>query len=181
MPKWNKKEPVNSRKINTKIKKLLETKEFSDNLEKNLKEDREQEIKSNIGYYQDDPRSLKIKKEALKLAQNRCYFEDKFGCKNNYFLRKNTIVEENTNYLEVHHIIPMALGKSEELQLQKLDVVENTVCLCSNCHNKLHYGKTLIVSEMLEILYKEKIENLKYSDLDIGLENLKQIYEKYKW
>lgn len=45
------------------------------------------------------------------------------------FLRKS----DNTPYLEVHHIIPLAeRGK---------DVVENAVALCPNCHRRMHYGQ----------------------------------------
>lgn len=165
----------------SEIRKNLRNKNIKIKLEKSLQEDREQEIKNNTGYFKENIRSFEVKKEALKLAKNKCYFEDKFACQNNYFLRKNMIIDENTNYLEVHHIIPMALEKSKELHLKNLDVVENTVCLCSNCHNKLHYGENEIVFYMLDILYNEKIKHLKYSDLDIGLENLKEIYVGYKW
>lgn len=182
-PKWNYK-INNEEKKNTKytkLKYLLSTKEVTENLEKYLKKDREEEIKSNYLYYQSNTRSLEVKQEALKLAQNKCFFEDRFACKSNYFPRKNKIIEENINYLEVHHIIPLALLKSKELHFKNLDIIENTVCLCGNCHNKLHYGQPETVCNMLEILYEKKIEVLKYSELDIGLENLKQIYTKYEW
>lgn len=44
------------------------------------------------------------------------------------FLRKS----DNTPYLEVHHLIPLAKGGD--------DTVENAVALCPNCHRKMHFG-----------------------------------------
>lgn len=90
-------------------------------------------------------------------------------------------MDENRNYLEVHHILPIAMEKIERCGLKNLDTVENTVCLCGNCHNRLHYGDKEVVEEMLEFLYTEKIKKLENHTLDIGLENLKEIYLGYKW
>lgn len=44
------------------------------------------------------------------------------------FLNKLT----NEPYLECHHIIPLSEGG--------LDVIENVIALCPNCHKKRHYG-----------------------------------------
>jgi len=40
--------------------------------------------------------------------------------------------KDNSPYLEVHHI--------KQLSDDGLDVVENTLALCPNCHRELHYG-----------------------------------------
>ena len=51
-------------------------------------------------------------------------------CKNKApFLRDN----DETPYLEVHHIISLADNGD--------DTVENTIALCPNCHRQAHYGK----------------------------------------
>jgi 5-methylcytosine-specific restriction protein A len=44
-----------------------------------------------------------------------------------------TCASDNTPYLEVHQVIPLAEGG--------LDNIENTIALCPNCHRELHYGK----------------------------------------
>jgi predicted HNH restriction endonuclease len=51
-------------------------------------------------------------------------------CKNSApFLR----AKDNTPYLEVHHIIPLAENGE--------DTIENTIALCPNCHREAHFGK----------------------------------------
>lgn len=40
---------------------------------------------------------------------------------------------DNSPYIEVHHIIPLAEGGD--------DTVENAIGLCPNCHRQAHYGK----------------------------------------
>lgn len=63
--------------------------------------------------------------EALFRANGRCekckqlapFFKDK----------------DNTPYLEVHHIIPLAENGD--------DTLENVIALCPNCHRQAHYGK----------------------------------------
>lgn len=182
LPKWNEIEgnKENNKSYYQKVKKVLQNQNIKETFERYLREDREQEIKSNGRYYENN-RSYDVKKAALKAAKDKCFFESKFECMKNYFFRKNVIVNENLNYLEVHHILPIAMEKIKECGLNNLDTVENTVCLCGNCHNKLHYGDKEVVEEMLEFLYTEKIKKLGNNVLDIGFENLKEIYIGYKW
>lgn len=40
--------------------------------------------------------------------------------------------KDSTPYLEVHHVIPLAEGG--------LDIVDNAIALCPNCHRQTHYG-----------------------------------------
>lgn len=49
------------------------------------------------------------------------------------FLRR----KDNITYTEPHHLIPL---HCDNLFEYSLDVEANIVSLCSNCHNKLHYG-----------------------------------------
>jgi len=62
--------------------------------------------------------------EALFLANGYCGH-----CKNPApFIRRS----DNSPYLEVHHIKPLAEGGE--------DVITNTVALCPNCHRQAHYA-----------------------------------------
>ncbi|BDR78897.1 hypothetical protein K154307017_18300 [Clostridium tetani] len=62
--------------------------------------------------------------EVLKRANGFCEY-----CKEPApFKRKS----DNTPYLEVHHIIPLAKNGD--------DTVDNAVALCPNCHTKVHFG-----------------------------------------
>ncbi|MGJ7912628.1 HNH endonuclease [Neobacillus sp. LXY-1] len=62
--------------------------------------------------------------EVLERANGVCEF-----CGNNapFFRASN-----GTPYLEVHHVIPLALGGE--------DTIENAVALCPNCHREAHFG-----------------------------------------
>jgi 5-methylcytosine-specific restriction endonuclease McrA len=53
---------------------------------------------------------------------------------------------ESRNYLEVHHIRPLANQGS--------DTPENTVALCPACHRQLHHGLPNEVDKLLEYLFK---------------------------
>jgi 5-methylcytosine-specific restriction protein A len=44
---------------------------------------------------------------------------------------------DNLKYVEVHHIIPFSLSDSLDTNL---DVEGNLICLCPNCHKKMHYS-----------------------------------------
>jgi hypothetical protein len=54
-----------------------------------------------------------------------------------------------TPYIEVHHIIPMAMQGSTGYNL---DRVANMVAICVACHTKLHKGSRQIAAEVLTLL-----------------------------
>lgn len=83
------------------------------------------------------------------------------------FIRKKS----DKKYTEPHHLIPMAF--SEEFDVS-LDVEENIVSLCSNCHNQIHYGKDADV--LLRKLYEERKDALASVGIKITLERLLEMY-----
>lgn len=83
------------------------------------------------------------------------------------FIRKKS----EKKYTEPHHLIPMAF--SEEFDVS-LDVEENIVSLCSNCHNQIHYGKDADV--LLRKLYEERKDALASVGIKITLERLLEMY-----
>ena len=72
-----------------------------------------------------------------------------------------------------HHLVPLSCHSSFEVSL---DVEENIVSLCSNCHNKLHYGRD--IEETLRILYDARSSLLAKAGIDISFPNLLRIYKK---
>jgi predicted HNH restriction endonuclease len=50
------------------------------------------------------------------------------NCKSQLFYR-----DDNTPYLEVHHVMPLGEGGD--------DTLENAAALCPLCHRELHFGK----------------------------------------
>ena len=83
------------------------------------------------------------------------------------FIRKKS----DKKYTEPHHLIPMAF--SDEFDVS-LDVEENIVSLCSNCHNQIHYGKDADV--LLRKLYEERKDALASVGIKITLERLLEMY-----
>lgn len=67
----------------------------------------------------------------------------------------------------------MPLEYSDQFDIS-LDVEENIVSLCSNCHNLLHYGKDF--EPLLLKLYEERKELLSHVGIAISYEELVEMY-----
>lgn len=75
-------------------------------------------------------------------------------------------------YTEPHHLIPMSM---QERFSVSIDVPENIVSLCSNCHNEIHYGAN--AEMLLERLYEERKEALQKAGITITLDELLSYYK----
>ena len=111
-------------------------------------------------YPRDNKRSVK----ALYKSNFKCEINNN----HNTFIRKS----DGTPYMEPHHLIPIAYQDNFE---NSLDVEENIVSLCSNCHNEIHYGKNRM--ELIEYLYNKRKDFLKEKGIYITLEKLKEYYK----
>ncbi len=100
---------------------------------------------------------------ALKKANHKC----EVNCDHPTFIRKNS----DQPYTEPHHLIP--LGFSERFEVS-LDVEENIISLCSNCHNQLHYGRD--IRNILEDLYNQRKDLLASAGIVITLQELFEMY-----
>lgn len=85
------------------------------------------------------------------------------------FRRKNSQI----NYTEPHHLVPLSAQKS--FTDIDLDREQNVVSLCSNCHNRLHYGAE--IDEILLPLYEKRKKLLADIGLVITYEKLKSFYK----
>ena len=83
------------------------------------------------------------------------------------FIRKNS----DKKYTEPHHLVPMAF--SDEFKVS-LDVEENIVSLCSNCHNQIHYGRD--AWKLIKALYEDRKDALKNVGIDVSLQQLYDMY-----
>lgn len=109
------------------------------------------------------PRDRQISVNALAHANYRCEIDERHPT----FIRKNS----DKYYTEPHHLIPMAFSDDFEVSL---DVEENIVSLCSNCHNQIHYGKD--AGELISKLYKDRDRWLKKVGIDVTEEELLKFY-----
>ena len=124
--------------------------------------------------YKDDFKAL------INHFNQECFFCGKLGTKSDHktFKRKN-----GTDYYEYHHFIQQHKGK-KLLELKNIiDAPENKICLCSNCHNKIHYGKIDEVNNMIDLIWNdEKIQNMldmyQFSSI-IGEDTLSWIKDVY--
>lgn len=91
-------------------------------------------------------RSEEYKERALKNANYTCELDMDHETFEN---KKN-----DKMYMEGHHLIPMKMQKDFE---NSIDVPENIVCLCPNCHRLLHFAKPKVRDPFLKLLYTKRI------------------------
>ncbi len=116
-----------------------------------------------VGGHKTYPRDRKVALNALSHAGYVCEVDESHES----FIRKNS----SEKYTEPHHLIPMSF--SDEFE-HSLDVEENIVSLCSNCHNQIHYGRD--ARELIEKLYEQRKELLEKVGLKITLAKLLSMY-----
>lgn len=90
---------------------------------------------------------------ALALAGYKCELGD-----HETFIRKSNSLP----YTEPHHLIPL---QYDELFEKSLDVEANIVSLCSNCHNKIHYG--LSIEGMIRELWEKRKAQLQAAGIGV--------------
>jgi hypothetical protein len=93
--------------------------------------------------------SIDQKQGIIKKYQDKCFF-DYTGVqhkwhKEGYFLNKKQL-----RYLEIHHIIKL---ENSHLFKNDIDIKENMIPLCPNCHCKLHNAQDEIVRDLLIKIY----------------------------
>lgn len=149
--------------INDDINKQLNDNNNIDNFEYKCKPQEiiESKTKNNKKALHRDKRKAL---NALIMANFQCEAD----CGNKLFKRKNS----NKNYTEVHHLVPTKYYKDFEFSL---DIEENLVSLCSNCHNLLHYGDTSI--ETLKKLYDKRKNLLELCGINITFDELIKMYK----
>ncbi len=109
------------------------------------------------------PRDISVALNAFCNADNKCEMDGNHES----FIRRGT----KTRYCEPHHLVPL---KNQGGFRCRLDIEENVVALCSNCHNKIHYGEG--ATEMIEFLFEKRKDKLKIVGIDIDLETLLALY-----
>lgn len=102
-----------------------------------------------------------------KRAIFRANYKCQYNPEHNSFIRKSN----GEMYMEPHHIIPFSKQKDFE---NSLDVLANIVCLCSNCHNEIHYGVN--GWEIVRTIYQNRKKELEKAGIIINEERLKQYY-----
>lgn len=90
--------------------------------------------------------------------KKKCFFCGKYGSNIEH---KTFVAKNGLDYYECHHFIQQNEGRKDNRLLDIVNSTENGLFLCSNCHNRLHYGQPDDVKEMLKIVLKdEKIQSM---------------------
>lgn len=82
--------------------------------------------------------------------------------------------KDGKNYMVAHHLIPMSARI--DFFPRNLDRASNLICLCSTCHDCIHYGSVDERKKMLKMLYEKHIEALNDEQIYISFEEL---FNKY--
>lgn len=121
-------------------------------------------IKDGIKIY---PRDKQTAANALIHANFSCEIDFNHPA----FIRKHS----NLFYTEPHHLVPLAMQEYFDVSL---DVEENIVSLCSNCHNEIHYGKD--ADKLIRKLYKKRKKYLEKAGIFVSEEELLAMYGYFR-
>lgn len=114
-------------------------------------------------------RSPRIPGRALAMAKHTCALATKEDPHLSFVSKKT-----KENYVEAHHIVPFSC---QDHFPYSLDVEENIVVLCPNCHRKLHHGTAIEKNGHLERLLGERQKALNVRGIVVSLSDLKKMYK----
>jgi predicted HNH restriction endonuclease len=100
----------------------------------------------------------------------------KFKCEHNIKHLTFTSKTSGENFVEAHHLIPMKFQDEFE---SSIDVPENIISLCPNCHRAFHYGNKQTQIELIQTFYNKKMSALNNHNrhVNISLEKLLEFYD----
>lgn len=119
-------------------------------------------VKTTLNRYVGDP---KITKRALLNASYKCEYDPSHI----------TFINEITgkNYVEGHHLIPLSAQDQFDYSI---DVPENIVSLCPNCHRKIHKASKLQKKEMIYKLFTIREQGLIKRGIFTTQEYIEKLY-----
>jgi 5-methylcytosine-specific restriction enzyme A len=112
------------------------------------------------------PRKKEESLEAKRRSNWRCELDS-----------NHTTFISNANkkpYMEAHHLIPMS---AQDYFEYTLDFADNIVCLCPNCHRKIHHAIDEEKKEILQFLYKKREKKYNKYCIDISFKKILIFYE----
>lgn len=113
------------------------------------------------------PRKAGIAKNALESASFKCERD----AEHKTFISRVT----NENFVEAHHLVPMERQNDFDVSL---DVPENILSLCPNCHSMFHHSHHADIIPLVSQFFDERKSALKERGIHIELEKLVGYYVK---
>jgi 5-methylcytosine-specific restriction protein A len=75
--------------------------------------------------------------------------------------------------MESHHLVPIAKQVDFDVNI---DVPENIICLCPNCHRAFHSSELEYRNRLIEKFYLKRKEKLKSRGITVDVDTLKEYY-----
>jgi 5-methylcytosine-specific restriction protein A len=100
-------------------------------------------------------------------------YEAGFLCENDKNHETFVSARNNSNFMEAHHLIPIEFQKNFQ---NSLDVPENIISLCPNCHRAIHLSLSEIKNKIIEKFHAQRKNKLVERGLNITLEELLTYY-----
>ncbi len=119
--------------------------------------------KNRKGKYSRNP---KIAQTVLAVNRYKCFIDPTHES----FISRTT----GHVYMEGHHFIPMEF--QNDFLPVSLDRRSNIVCLCTNCHEKLHKARNEDRLPLLKKIYDHRIKDLNDEGIKIGFDELIRKY-----
>lgn len=111
-----------------------------------------------------------ISKKVIKDSNYLCQYD----ITHSSFISKKT----NMQYVEAHHLIPVSEYDNFS---HSLDVYENIVSLCPNCHKLIHHGKLSNKKHILRKFYLDRQDSLLQNrGIDLKYKDLLKMYSDRK-
>ena len=112
-------------------------------------------------------RNPSIAKNAIENTDYKCEIDNSHLT----FISRKT----NHNYVEAHHLIPME--QQSEFKVS-IDVPENILSLCPNCHKQFHHSSIESITGLLRVFYEIRKQALLSRKISVEFEQLTRYYAK---
>jgi hypothetical protein len=142
--------------------------------DENLSEEERKEI---IERYKENNLSLDTDDEIMYSSQNMKELSKRLSeymCEFSQNHKTFTAKSNNKQFIEAHHLIPFSERKKFDVSI---DVIENIVCLCPNCHRKVHLAIDEERTGLLKPLFEKKKDQLEKIGIKVDLSGLFDLYK----
>lgn len=112
------------------------------------------------------PRDAGISKIALEKANFKCEVDESHLT----FRSKSS----GQQFVEAHHLIPM---EYQDEFIYSIDVPENIVALCPNCHRKIHLSVGVEQVPLIDQLFRKRISLLNDRGIQVDPSKIRSFYE----
>ena len=116
------------------------------------------------GIYKKEHRDRAVALRSIQNASHKCELD---------VAHKTFTLETGLPYVEAHHLVPIA--KQTELGVN-LDIPQNIVALCPNCHRAVHHAEKVTRLELLQTLFSMRGSELQSAGIKISLIELAKMY-----